>query len=67
MSQEKLDELNAKINLGAAEDYTSSIGLVNVNSRIKIYYGKDYGMTIASKEEEGTTVTIRVKKVSLKS
>lgn len=67
MSQEKLDELNAKINLGAAEDYTSSIGLVNVNSRIKIYYGKDYGMTIASKEGEGTTVTIRVKKVSLKS
>ena len=67
MSQEKLDELNAKINLGAAEDYTSSIGLVNVNSRIKIYYGKDYGMTIASKEGEGTTVTIRVKKVSFKS
>lgn len=67
MSQEKLNELNAKINLGAAEDYTSSIGLVNVNSRIKIYYGKDYGMTIASKEGEGTTVTIRVKKVSLKS
>ena len=67
ISQEKLDELNAKINLGAAEDYTSSIGLVNVNSRIKIYYGKDYGMTIASKEGEGTTVTIRVKKVSLKS
>ena len=67
ISQEKLNELNAKINLGAAEDYTSSIGLVNVNSRIKIYYGKDYGMTIASKEGEGTTVTIRVKKVSLKS
>lgn len=67
ISQEKLDELNTKINLGAAEDYTSSIGLVNVNSRIKIYYGKDYGMTIASKEGEGTTVTIRVKKVSLKS
>jgi len=67
MSQEKLDELNSKINLGAAEDYTSSIGLVNVNSRIKIYYGKDYGMTISSKEGEGTTVTIRVKKVSLKS
>ena len=67
MSQEKLDELNSKINLDAAEDYTSSIGLVNVNSRIKIYYGKDYGMTISSKEGEGTTVTIRVKKVSLKS
>ena len=67
MRKEKLDELNSKINLGAAEDYTSSIGLVNVNSRIKIYYGKDYGMTIASKEGEGTTVTIRVKKVSLKS
>lgn len=37
-----------------------SIGLVNVNNRIKIYYGEAYGLTINSKLGEGTGVVIRL-------
>lgn len=34
-------------------------GVRNVNERIKIYYGNDFGLTYESTEEEGTTVLIR--------
>lgn len=33
-------------------------GLCNVAERIKLYYGNEYGLTIESKENAGTTVTI---------
>lgn len=46
--------------------HTESIGLVNVNNRIKMYYGYPYGITIRSKPAAGTTVVIRlpIKEVS---
>ncbi|MCJ7690536.1 MAG: sensor histidine kinase, partial [Clostridiaceae bacterium] len=37
---------------------TSGIGLVNVNRRIKIKYGKEYGLFIESEVSHGTTVKI---------
>ncbi|MCR5054376.1 MAG: histidine kinase [Lachnospiraceae bacterium] len=37
-----------------------SIGLKNIHSRIELYYGKGYGLSIASEKEKGTTVTVRV-------
>ncbi len=39
-------------------DYTStsSIGLNNVNERIKLYYGDDFGILVESVENEGTAV-----------
>jgi two-component system, sensor histidine kinase YesM len=40
----------------------SSIGLRNVNERIKLIYGNDFGMSIASKEGAGTSVTLRIPK-----
>lgn len=36
----------------------SGVGLVNVNNRIQILFGKDYGITIESELDEGTTVSI---------
>jgi len=39
---------------------TSKVGLSNVNQRIKACYGEQYGMTIDSREGEGTTITIVV-------
>lgn len=38
-------------------------GLANINGRIRVYFGKEYGMTIDSAEGEGTTITIRIPKL----
>ncbi len=36
------------------------IGLINVNQRIQLYYGTDYGITIESILNKGTTATITI-------
>lgn len=36
----------------------SGVGLVNVNNRIHILFGKEYGLTVESELDEGTTVSI---------
>lgn len=38
----------------------SHIGVHNVNQRIKIFYGEDYGIQIESKRKLGTKVTLRL-------
>ena len=45
-----------------------SIGLRNIHARIQLYYGKNYGLTIASIENRGTqiTITIPITGISLK-
>jgi two-component system sensor histidine kinase YesM len=35
-------------------------GLENVNKRIKLYFGKEYGLYIQSKYREGTQVVARI-------
>lgn len=40
------------------------IGIKNVNDRIKIYFGEEYGLTIQSKLDEGTRVTISMPKIT---
>lgn len=37
-----------------------SIGLKNIHSRIELYYGQGYGLSIKSQEGRGTEVTIRL-------
>ncbi|CAM4091744.1 histidine kinase [Paenibacillus alkaliterrae] len=39
---------------------SQSIGITNVNQRIKLLYGHDYGVHIESRKNYGTTVTIRL-------
>lgn len=36
----------------------SGVGLVNVNNRIQILFGKEYGLVVESEPDEGTTVSI---------
>jgi two-component system sensor histidine kinase YesM len=38
----------------------TSIGLTNINSRLRAYYGEDYGLSIQSSPGLGTTVTLRM-------
>ncbi len=35
----------------------------NVNERIQLIYGEDYGVTITSELDEGTTATITIPKM----
>lgn len=35
----------------------------NVNERIRLYFGAEYGLTIESELDEGTTVTIHMRAV----
>lgn len=41
----------------------SGIGLRNIDQRIKLYFKGDYGLTIESELDEGTTVRIRLPKM----
>lgn len=36
----------------------SGVGLVNVNNRIQLLFGKEYGVRVESEPDEGTTVSI---------
>ncbi len=59
MSEKRLLEIREKL----IENDTSSgksIGLTNVNKRIKIYHGKEYGLTVFSAEGKGTRVSIKI-------
>ena len=38
----------------------SGVGLVNVDNRIKILFGKEYGLYVDSEPDEGTRVSIRI-------
>lgn len=57
MTEEKLNLINSSINSMKLE---SESGLRNVQKRIRLYYGMQYGITIESKYKEGTTVILHV-------
>ena len=59
---DELEKLNKSINkpLDLNGTHERHIGLKNLNSRIKLYFGNEYGLSIQSEEGEGTTVTIRL-------
>lgn len=42
---------------------TNGYGVQNVQQRIVLYYGKEYGLRYESKENEGTIVEVRIPKV----
>ena len=57
MSDEKLCELEEKLRRNDTSS-GKSIGLTNVNKRIKMYHGDRYGLTIQTKEGGGTLIRI---------
>ena len=59
MDSRRLKEVRARIELDA-DEARKSIGLVNVSGRIKINFGKEYGLTIDSEENIGTCVGLRL-------
>lgn len=69
MSGEQLERLRERIAGHGQEtpgggrdglDREGGFGLHNVNQRVRLYYGAEYGLTIASEEGAGTAVTVRI-------
>lgn len=56
ITQEKLLSLNEKESQKSR--HFTGIGVSNVDNRIKMIYGLDYGIHIKSEENKGTTVTV---------
>jgi two-component system sensor histidine kinase YesM len=45
---------------GQAENALSGVGVNNVQERIRLYFGSEYGLSFESRQGAGTTVTIRI-------
>ena len=60
MDSETLNSLNHRLQDNAYNDEKSHIGLINVNQRIKIIFGDNYGITVTSHEGLGTDVYITI-------
>lgn len=65
MDDKQLEELRALLNAPPAfqsigERSGGGIGIKNVHSRISLYYGSTYGLTIHSAPGEGTRITITI-------
>ena len=64
MDKEALEKLQRDIEPGyAGEHYQggrTGIGLKNVNTRIKLFYGKEYGLKIESEENSFSSVTMKL-------
>ena len=57
MSEDTLEQLRYTISR-PCKDGDEGFGLANVNERIRINFGEEYGMQIESAEGQGTTVTV---------
>ncbi len=55
MDRESLRQLQQSLD---RMDQGRSIGIRNVHQRIKLYYGENYGLSIMSREGDGTTVRL---------
>ncbi len=53
-------EILEALNAGEIQSKGSGIGLKNINDRLKLIFGAQYGLVIDSVEEEGTTVHIYI-------
>ncbi len=63
---DELEDLNKRLGNYREDDRTSSIGLYNINRRIKLSYGEAYGVSVASTKGEGTTVSVSIPALRLK-
>ena len=57
---ERLEELNKMLRKTPGDQNGSGIGLINVNRRIQLFCGPEYGVFLDSKPGEGTCVTVKI-------
>lgn len=58
MEEETLKNLMSRVEDNTKKSRKNSIGLYNINRRIKLYYGEAYGLQIFSTPGEGTMVRV---------
>ncbi len=63
MTEEQVSSLLTK-DMPVHSRHGSGIGVKNVNERIRLYFGEDYGLTIQSEPDEGTAILIHLPAVS---
>lgn len=61
MDEESLVTLTENLN---SEKYLNRIGLYNVQNRIRLFFGKQYGLKIESKYGEGAIVEIHIPRIT---
>ena len=61
MSQEKCDQLNQWLSQKVREKDVQAYGILNVNDRIKIAYGEEYGLRFKRREGGGTIAILRIR------
>lgn len=61
MDKDKLNRLISNMdNSDDDRNICNSIGLLNVNKRIKLFYGEEYGLNIESEKDKFTKVTVKI-------
>ncbi|WP_240415997.1 sensor histidine kinase [Paenibacillus periandrae] len=65
IDNDELESMKAKLNMEESERVRNnfdgkSIGLSNINNRIKLLFGEDYGVGIESQVGYGTTVIVKI-------
>lgn len=64
MSKEELEQLFVEDKKSTADKHGSGVGLINVDKRIKLRFGIEYGLLVESEMDVGTCVTIRFPYIS---
>lgn len=57
MSEEEAEHLLTS-DRKKVHEHGSGVGLVNVHRRVQLFFGQEYGVTVESEPDEGTTVSI---------
>lgn len=63
MTEDKLDSLMKKLSISNAEAAGKSshgIAMININRRLRLFFGEEYGITVSSTEGVGTEVELRL-------
>lgn len=58
MTKERCDQLNQALRVQGNQEYAHGYGIFNVNDRIRLSYGDEYGLSYTLNEEGGVTVSI---------
>ena len=64
MTAEELDSVIRHLDIPQPES-DHGVGLYNINNRVHLFYGKEYGLTIKSRPGEGTLVTLTIPLVNI--
>ncbi|MFB5269176.1 sensor histidine kinase [Paenibacillus enshidis] len=65
MKRERLEEVEKSLKTGTLSGRKSQFGLGNVNARIVMIHGPEYGLQLHSVDGKGTEVTIRIPLIAM--